>query len=48
MAGYELHRQMQNVAREAMALTRDALRPGLTLAEVRGLCEKYLLELGAD
>ncbi|ANI90871.1 Hypothetical protein BJL86_0060 [Dietzia timorensis] len=48
MAAYELHRRMQNVARDAMAMTRDALRPGLTLAQVRGLCEKHLLELGAD
>lgn len=48
MADYELHRRMQNVAREAMAMTRDALRPGLTLGEVRGLCEEHLLEMGVD
>lgn len=40
--------QVQAIARRAMDLTRDALRPGMSLHEVREDCEATLLELGAD
>ncbi|PCC48823.1 MULTISPECIES: M24 family metallopeptidase [Brevibacterium] len=40
--------QVQEIARRAMDLTRDALRPGMPLSLVRQTCEVALLELGAD
>lgn len=42
------HREVQQIAKTALAATRAALRPGQTLAEVRERCEATLLELGAD
>ena len=41
-------REMQDLNRCAMAYIASVLRPGMTLFEVRTLCEEYLLSHGAD
>lgn len=38
----------QNIAREAMTLTCEYLRPGQSLQEVRDYCEETMLHLGAE
>ncbi|UVY84722.1 M24 family metallopeptidase [Brachybacterium sp. NBEC-018] len=40
--------EVQQIAQQAMKLTRASLRPGQTLADVRASCEARLLDLGAD
>lgn len=40
--------KMQDLNRCAMAYIASVLRPGMTLSEVRALCEEYLLSHGAD
>ena len=40
--------KMQDLNRCAMAYIASVLRPGMTLFEVRTLCEEYLLSHGAD
>lgn len=48
MVSINEHRKMQNIAREAMSMTRERLRPGMPLGEVRKHCEEDLLDLGAN
>lgn len=42
------HLEVQDIAREAMALTIRSIRAGQSLQEVRERCEADLLRLGAD
>lgn len=42
------HRAVQKAAKDTIAFLRQQIRPGMTLSEVRALCEAKLLELGAD
>ncbi len=39
---------VQRMAKETIRYAEDNIRPGMTLAEVRRLCEEKLLALGAD
>ena len=41
------HKEVQQIAKDAMDALRRNIRAGMTLKEVRSLCEKKLLELGA-
>jgi Xaa-Pro aminopeptidase len=40
--------QVQNIAIKTMEYIKTVLRPGMTLCEVRSLCEKKMIEMGAD
>lgn len=42
------YKKVQNIAKDTMEYARKTIRAGMTLYEVRELCEKKLLELGAD
>ena len=42
------HQQVQQIARETIGWIRQAIHPGMSLADVRRLCEEKMLELGAD
>ena len=42
------HRMVQQMAKETLAHIRDVIRPGMSLREVRRICESKLLEMGAD
>lgn len=42
------YKEVQGLAKDTMEYARKAVRAGMTLMEVRELCEKKLLELGAD
>lgn len=44
----EEYSRVQGIARAVMELARDSLHPGQTLIELRALCEKTMLDLGAD
>ena len=44
----EAHRPIQQAAKDTIAYIRSAVRPGMTLKEVRALCEQKLMEFGAD
>lgn len=40
--------EMQNAARLTFEYIKSVIKPGMTLIDVRKLCEAKLLELGAD
>lgn len=40
--------EMQNIARLTFGYIKSVIKPGMTLIDVRKLCEAKLLELGAD
>ena len=40
--------RMQAIARKTMNYIREIIRPGMSLPEVRRLCEEKMLELGAE
>lgn len=40
--------EVQNIAKKTIAFIKDHIQPGMTLVEVRHLCETKMLELGAD
>ena len=42
------YKEVQGLAKDTMEYARKTVRAGMTLMEVRELCEKKLLELGAD
>lgn len=42
------YRKMQSAARQAVEYIKTVIKPGMNLLEIRRLCEKKLLELGAD
>ena len=42
------HRAIQRAAKDTIAYIRSVIEPGMALTEVRALCERKLLELGAD
>lgn len=47
-ADLEAHRLIQKAAKDTVTYIRGKIHPGMTLKELRALCEKKLLELGAD
>jgi len=40
--------EVQNIAKKTIEFIKDKIKPGMTLVEVRHLCETKMLELGAD
>lgn len=42
------HEKVQRIAKDTMAYIERAIRPGMTLRDVRRLCEEKMLSLGAD
>lgn len=42
------HREVQQIAKDAMDFLRQNIHAGMTLEEVRALCENKMLESGAD
>ena len=42
------YQQVQQIARETIAWIRQTIRPGMSLVDVRRMCEEKMLELGAD
>lgn len=40
--------EVQNIAKKTMEFMKEKIRSGMTLLEVRALCEAKMLELGAD
>lgn len=42
------HRLIQKAAKDTIEYIRGVIRPGMSLKEVRALCEEKLMELGAD
>lgn len=40
--------EVQNIAKKTIEFTKKNIRSGMTLSEVRELCESKMLELGAD
>jgi len=42
------HADVQRIAKETMEYLCAALRPGMRLKEVRAICERRMLEMGAD
>lgn len=40
--------EVQNIAKKTIEFIKDNIQPGMTLVEVRHLCESKMLELGAD
>ena len=42
------HQQVQQMARETIGWIRQMIHPGMSLADVRRICEEKMLELGAD
>ena len=40
--------EIQNVAKKTMEFIKKNMRPGMTLLEIRTLCERKMMELGAD
>ena len=39
---------VQNIAKKTMEFIKDNIKPGITLPEIRILCETKMMELGAD
>ena len=42
------YRNVQKIAQDTIRYIKGEIRPGMTLKEVRRLCEKKMIELGAD
>ncbi|MBQ1377941.1 MAG: aminopeptidase P family protein [Lachnospiraceae bacterium] len=42
------YRNVQKIAKDTIRYIKGEIRPGMTLKEVRRLCEKKMIELGAD
>ncbi len=42
------YRAIQGIAKDTIAYARRHIRPGMNLRDVRKMCEKKMLELGAD
>ena len=40
--------EVQNIAKKTIEFIKDNIQPGMTLLEVRHLCETKMMELGAD
>ena len=40
--------EVQNIAKKTIEFIKDKIQPGMTLVEVRHLCETKMIELGAD
>lgn len=39
---------VQNIAKETIIYIKSAIKPGMNLLDIRELCEKRMLSLGAD
>lgn len=42
------YKEMQKVAKDTITYARETIRSGMNLIEIRELCERKLMELGAD
>lgn len=42
------YKQVQKIAEDTMEYAKDNIKPGMKLLDVREMCEKKMLELGAD
>ena len=42
------YREIQNIAKETIEYAKQNIHTGMSLVEIREMCEKILLELGAD
>lgn len=42
------YKQVQKIAKDTMEYAKDNIKPGMKLLDVREMCEKKMLELGAD
>lgn len=40
--------EVQSIAKKTIEYIKEHIHPGMTLLEVRNLCESKMLELGAD
>ena len=40
--------EVQNIAKKTIKFIKDQIKPGMTLIEIRHLCETKMIELGAD
>lgn len=40
--------EVQNIAKKTIEFAKENIRPGMTLLEIRKLCETKMMELGAD
>ena len=46
--GVMQYTEVQNIAKKTIEFIKDNIQPGMTLLEVRHLCETKMMELGAD
>ena len=42
------YHEMQQIARKTISYIKTVIRPGMSLVDIRALCEEKMLELGAD
>ena len=42
------YKQVQQIAKDAMAYARQNITPGMHLRDIRNICEEKMIELGAD
>lgn len=42
------YKEVQNIAKKTIDFIKENIQPGMTLLEVRNLCESKMMELGAD
>ena len=42
------YREVQNIAKKTIEFIKENIQPGMTLLEIRNLCETKMMELGAD
>jgi len=42
------YQQVQKIAKDTIEYIKNCIRPGMTLIQVRELCDRKMLELGAD
>ncbi len=42
------YKEVQNIAKKTIEFIKEKIQPGMTLLEIRALCETKMIELGAD
>lgn len=42
------YKEVQKIAKDTIDFARKNIKPGMTLLDVREMCEKKMLDLGAD
>ena len=42
------YQQVQKIAKDTIEYIKNCIQPGMTLIQVRELCDRKMLELGAD